>query len=206
MRLRPYADTPGRLARQLLADLGILAWTAVWVRLGLAVHDTVARLAAAGYALESGATSVADNLHQAGDNVGTVPIVGGSLASPLDGAGSAAGQIADAGHQLGTGVATTATILGLLTAGPAIAVVVGVWATVRWRYARLAGTTLTLAASAAGRDLLALRALGNAPIAVLQALHEDPVAAWRRGEPDVVEALARLELADVGRALPRRRE
>jgi len=51
---------------------------------------------------------------------------------------------------------------------------------------------------AAGKDLLALRALATQPLAKLAALDPDIAGAWRRGDADAVDRLARLELRGVG--------
>ncbi|MCU1424066.1 MAG: hypothetical protein JWM51_357, partial [Microbacteriaceae bacterium] len=55
-----------------------------------------------------------------------------------------------------------------------------------------------LVAAGAGRDLLALRALTGQKLSMLASVDPDPVAAWRRGDPDVVRALAALELKSSG--------
>ena len=47
-------------------------------------------------------------------------------------------------------------------------------------------------------ELFALRAMANQPMPRLARISPDPVGAWRRGEPDVVRALATLELRDSG--------
>ncbi len=44
-RYLPYATTPARLLAQLVSDLVVVAWTAVWVIVGLAVHTAVATIA-----------------------------------------------------------------------------------------------------------------------------------------------------------------
>ena len=41
-RYVPYATTPGRLLAQLVSDLVVVVWTAVWVLVGMAVHTAIA--------------------------------------------------------------------------------------------------------------------------------------------------------------------
>jgi hypothetical protein len=60
-----------------------------------------------------------------------------------------------------------------------------------------------LAAAPAGVELLALRALANQPLHALTKVSDDPVAAWRDGEPEATYALAQLELASTGVPWPR---
>jgi hypothetical protein len=60
-----------------------------------------------------------------------------------------------------------------------------------------------MAKAPAGLELLALRALTTRPLHELAAVAPDPLQAWRTADPDVVRALARLELAAVGVRPPR---
>jgi hypothetical protein len=60
-----------------------------------------------------------------------------------------------------------------------------------------------LATSPAGEELLALRALTNRPLPELRTVAEDPLEAWRSGDPDAVRRLAALELEAAG--VPARR-
>ena len=52
--------------------------------------------------------------------------------------------------------------------------------------------------SEADLDLFALRALANRPLPRLTEISPDPVEAWRRGDSEVVRALAALELRSIG--------
>ena len=47
-------------------------------------------------------------------------------------------------------------------------------------------------------DLFALRALARQPMHVLARVHDDPAGAWRASDPDVIAALADLELRECG--------
>src|SRR6185312_626941 len=68
----------------------------------------------------------------------------------------------------------------------------------RIRFFRRKWTALTLAATPAGEQLLALRALANRPLAKLAAINEDPVGAWRREDVAAIQGLAALELRAAG--------
>jgi hypothetical protein len=57
---------------------------------------------------------------------------------------------------------------------------------------------LALAATPAGEQLLALRALANRPLAKLAAVSMDPVGAWRREDVIAISGLANLELRSAG--------
>jgi hypothetical protein len=58
-----------------------------------------------------------------------------------------------------------------------------------------------LAATPAGEQLLALRALANRPLRKLTTVSADPVGAWRREDPAIIHGLADLELRSAGIAV-----
>ena len=197
-RYLPYATTPTRLVAQLISDLVVIAWTTVWVLVGMAVHAAVSTIADVGRQLETGANGVADNLSSAGDSTDDVPLVGDALAKPLRAASEAALDIAGAGHSLDTTASWLAWVLALAVAAPPILFVVMPWLFLRVRFFRRKWTALTLAATPAGEQLLALRALANRPLAKLAAISGDPVGAWRREDAVAIHGLAALELRAAG--------
>ena len=73
-----------------------------------------------------------------------------------------------------------AWVLALAVAAPPILAVAMPWLFLRVRFFRRKWTAVTLAATPAGEQLLALRALANRPLAKLTAINTDPVGAWRR--------------------------
>jgi hypothetical protein len=72
----------------------------------------------------------------------------------------------------------------------------------RWRFVREATAGRRYVDSAADLDLFALRAMSRQPLHRLARISDDPAAAWRRGDPEVVRALAVLELRHSGLSLP----
>ncbi|MBJ7385360.1 MAG: hypothetical protein JHC55_12830, partial [Mycolicibacterium sp.] len=202
-RYVPYATTPVRLARQLVSDIVVLLWSAIWVSIGLAVHSAVATIAEVGRQVNEGANGVAGNLSDAGDNADDFPLVGDALAEPLRAASEAALGIAGAGANLDTTATWLAVVLGLAVAAPPILFIAMPWLFLRVRFARRKWTSLTLAATPAGEQLLALRALANRPLGKLAAVSIDPVGAWRRDDAIAIRGLADLELRSAG--LARRR-
>jgi hypothetical protein len=197
-RYLPYATTPARLLAQLVSDLVVVAWTAVWVIVGLAVHTAVATIAAVGRQVNHGATGVAGNLNSAGDSAHNVPLVGDALSKPLRAASEAALDIAGAGQSLDTTATWLAWVLALAVAATPILAVLMPWLFMRIRFFRRKWTAITLAATPAGEQLLALRALANRPLAKLAAVSIDPVGAWRRDDAVAVRGLANLELRSAG--------
>lgn len=183
---------------QLFSDAAVIVWTAIWVFVGMAVHSAVATIAEFGYQVESGANGVAGNLDSAGDSADDIPLIGDSLAKPLSAAGDAAREIAGAGQTLGVTAGWLAWLLALAVAAPPILALMMPWLFLRVRFARRKWTVVTLASTAAGEQLLALRALANRPLAKLAAVSSDPVGAWRDQDQIAIRGLAALELRASG--------
>ncbi|QCB93215.1 hypothetical protein [Cellulomonas shaoxiangyii] len=196
--MRFYAQDGPRRARQVVGDLAVLAWVAAWVWVARRLHDVVARLGAPGRTLEDAGTSLRDSLGSAGDSVAGIPVVGDDVRAPFDAAGGAAASIAAAGVQVQEGAARLALAAAVAVAlGPVLVVLVA-WLRARVSFARRAGAAARLVDSAADLDLFALRALATQPVTRLAHVCDDPAGAWRRGDPDVVRALAALELRSLG--------
>jgi hypothetical protein len=205
-RYLPYSSRPMRTILQLVSDLVVAGWTTLWVLIGMAVHAAVATIAEAGRKVQSGATGVAGNLDSAGDTASRVPLVGDALKKPLTAAGRAAHEIAPAGHDIDTTASWLAVLLGIAVAAPPILALVMPWLFLRLRFFLRKWTIIGLAATPAGIELLALRALANRPLRRLAAVNPDPVGAWRRSDPVTVLGLAALEARSAGisfRALAR---
>src|SRR5690242_5205989 len=197
-RYVPYATTPGRLLVQLFSDAVVVFWSVIWVFVGLAVHSAVATIAEVGRQVNDGANGVAGNLNSAGDNADDFPLVGDALAKPLRAASDAARDIAGAGASLDSTASWLAVVLALAVAAPPILFVAMPWLLLRIRFFRRKWVAITLAATPAGEQLLALRALANRPLGKLAAVSIDPVGAWRRDDAIAIRGLANLELRSSG--------
>jgi hypothetical protein len=200
-RFLPYATTPGRLLAQLFSDVVVVIWTFIWVLVGLAVHSAVSTIAEVGRQVQGGADGVADSLKSAGHSADSIPLVGGAVSEPLTAASKAALDIAGAGHNLDTTASWLAMVLALAVAAPPALAVVVPWLVLRIRFFRRKWTVSALAATPAGEQLLALRALANRPLRRLTAVSPDPVGAWRVADPGAIHRLAALELRSAGVAV-----
>jgi hypothetical protein len=200
-RFLPYATTPGRLLAQLSSDVVVVIWTFVWVLVGLAVHSAVTTIAAVGRQVEGGADGVADSLKSAGHSADRIPLIGDAMSAPLTAASKAALDIAGAGHSLDTTASWLAVVLAMAVAAPPALAVMMPWLVLRIRFFRRKWTVSTLAATPAGEQLLALRALANRPLRRLAAVSPDPVGAWRVADPAAIRGLAALELRSAGIAV-----
>jgi hypothetical protein len=197
-RFLPYATTPGRLLAQLLSDVAVVIWTFVWVLVGLAVDTAVSTIAEVGRQVQGGAEGVADSLKSAGHSADRIPLVGDAVSEPLTAASKAALDIAGAGHNLDTTATWLAVVLALAVAAPPTLAVVMPWLVLRIRFFRRKWNVSALAATPAGEQLLALRALANRPLRRLTAVSADPVGAWRREDFGAIRGLAALELRSAG--------
>jgi hypothetical protein len=198
LRFLPYSTRPGRLLAQLFSDFAVVVWTSIWLFVGIAVYDAISTIAEAGRLVESGAHGIAGNLASAGHGAQQIPFVGDEVAKPLTSASQAALDIAGAGHDLDSTATWLAWLLAMAVAALPILVAVMPWLFLRLRFFRRKLTVTALAATPAGEQLLALRALTNRSPRKLAALSADPVGGWRREDPSTIRALAALELRSAG--------
>ncbi|MBT9254516.1 hypothetical protein KMZ32_04225 [Phycicoccus sp. MAQZ13P-2] len=196
--MKLYSDLPARRAVQVLADLGMVAWVYLCVRVAQRVHDATLGLAEPGRRLEAAGTGFTGRMNQAGDSVDDLPLLDDRIAAPFRSAAGVGDDFASAGRDLVGAVERFATVLGLVTALTPIVLVVGLWLVLRWRFVRRATAAQRFVDGAPDLDLFALRAMANQPMTRLARISPDPAGAWRRGDPDVVRALAVLELKEVG--------
>jgi hypothetical protein len=196
--MKLYADTPGRRAAQITADVLVLLWLVLWVWMGTVVHDGTMALAAPGRQTDESASAMAGQLRDAGGRLDDAPLIGDELATPFDKAADASEGIAAAGRASVDAVEKLATVLGLAIALIPILIVLAFHLPRRWRFAREATAGARFIDSADDLDLFALRALAHQPMRVLAQVSDDPAGDWRRQDVDVVRRLAELELKDVG--------
>lgn len=201
--MKLYADSDGRRSLQLLGDLMLIGWLYLWVQLGLVVRHATLSLARPGEELASAGGGLADRLREAGETVGGLPLVGDEAQAPFDGAGGAADRIAAAGNAQVEAVTTLAFWLGLSVGAIPILIVLAVYLPLRWRFVREATAGARFVDSSDDLDLFALRAMARQPLHKLARISDDPAGAWRRGDTEVVGALAALELRDSGLLPPR---
>ncbi len=197
-RFLPYSTRPLRLFGQLISDVTVSLWTVTWVFVGLAVHDAIATIAEAGREVENGSKGIAGNLASAGHGAQHIPLVGDAVSKPLTAASDAAVDIAGAGHSLDSTASWLAVVLALAVASTPILAVTMPWLFLRLRFFRRKWTVTALAATAAGQQLLALRAMANRSPRKLAAVSADPVGGWRHEDPATIRGLAALELRAAG--------
>ena len=196
--MRWYADAPLRRTRQVTADLAVLLWVLVWVVVGRWVFGLVMTLAAPADPLREAGTTLRNRMDEVAGRVTGIPLVGDQLDVPFRGVADVGADLVTAGDRLESSVRTVAWVVSLLSAGTPILIVLLVWAAVRYAWARRASRLGRETGDAESLELLALRALVRQDPRRLRTAFDDPLAAFRSGDPDALRRLADLELAEVG--------
>ncbi len=196
--MKLYSDIPGRRAVQMATDVGIVVWVVLWVRIAQRVHDAAMALAAPGRSLADAGISFRDTMSGAGDGVDNLPLLADRVATPFRSAAGVGGEIEKAGTDLVSAVERVSLLLALTTAVVPIVIVGATWLVLRSRFVRRATAAQRFIDAEPDLDLFALRAMANQPMPRLARVCDDPAGAWRRGDVDVIHALALLELRDSG--------
>jgi hypothetical protein len=204
--MRLYADRPDSRARQIGADLGLVAWAVLWVLVARVVHRAVLVLAEPGEAVADLGRSISDTMSSAAGVAEDVPVVGDDLSDPFDALGDAGGAVTGAGTGASDAVHTLAAVLAVVL----VVLPVG-WLLLRWARWRLGWLREATAADRLLRygaeglpdlELLAARAMATAPLPQLARLPAGTGAGWRAGDPAALHALAGLELRRLGLNVP----
>lgn len=190
-----YAETPGFRTRQVIADIAIVLWVFLWVRIGLRVQELVNALGTPGRTIEDAGSGFTETLLSAAREVGDVPVVGDALQSPLEAAADAGRVLQRAGASQQEVVHTLALWLGILLALVPILFGLFQWLPRRVRWIREASAAHRLRVDSDDLQLFALRAIATRPLDRLRRAAPDPAAAFAQGD---YEPLAAIELEELG--------
>ncbi|HWR84431.1 MAG TPA: hypothetical protein VN200_00410 [Rhodoglobus sp.] len=193
-----YSDYPGRRTRQVVGDLLALGAIALWVWLGVFVFQLIEQLAGFGRQMEEAGAGFRQTMEDVGQTLGDVPLIGGGIRAPFDGASAAGEALETAGRDQQDAVLQLATGLGIALPALPILMILVLWLVPRIRFVRRAGRAKQAVTTTAGLDLLALRALATQRLPEVTAISPDALGAWRRGDEAVVRELASLELRASG--------
>ncbi|HSO54025.1 MAG TPA: hypothetical protein VL330_15055 [Actinomycetes bacterium] len=193
--MKLYAETAGLRVRQLLTDVGVLAWTALWVAAGMTLYRLVEKLAVPGARVEQAGSNFAGDVAEIQQKVGRLPVVGNELQGPFGRLSGVGRTLADAGATQQEVVHQLALWLGVVVAAVPIVVLLLVWLPRRVAWSREAGAASRLRLDGADLELFALRAVANRSLRELHKATPDPAGDLRAGE---FEALADLELRALG--------
>jgi hypothetical protein len=194
--MRIYAERPGRALLQLLADAGVIVWVVFVVQFARAARDVVLQLRDPAQRLTGAGDAIRSAFDNAAATASAVPFVGDDLARALGTGSSAGDSLSSSGREFAATVATAGMAVAAAILLLGVLPVVAVWLTLRVRWVWAAASART--ARAADPDLLALRALTRRPTRRLLAVTSEPGAAWRGGDPTVIDALATVELDALG--------
>lgn len=196
--MRLYSDFANRRARQITADVVALVLMGLWVWLGVTVFTLINALADFGVQMEQAGAGFRETMTEVGESLGGIPVIGGGIRIPFDGASQAGGALEAAGQSQQDTVLQLALVLGIGIAVLPILMILIVWLVPRIRFVRRAARAKELVSGGAGIDLLALRALATQKLPALARVDTDAMAAWRRGDERVMRQLAALELKSAG--------
>lgn len=200
--MKPYADRTARRTTQIVSDVLVLCWVVLCCYLGTVVHHATLTLQRPARLMQSSGERLSTSMGQASTSVSRIPLLGGTVATPLRDAAGTGGSLSRAGQQLAQTVGHLATLLGVLTAAVPIVVVVSIWLFARLRFARRAGAAARFVEGNADLELFALRCMARQPMDRIARISADPVSAWRAGDLPVIRALADLELRENGLRAP----
>jgi hypothetical protein len=193
-----YAQRRMRMLGQLLTDCCVVAWVVLWWLVGRATQRTVDAIATPARRSGEAARQLADQMRVAAEQTGRVPGIGAELRKPFDEAvGSLQGVIAAAEGQVAS-VERAGLLLGWLVFLIPVILLLLMWLPARIRFFLRARAAQRFLDADADLDLFALRAMVVQPMHVIAKISDDPVAAWRRGDRDVIRALAAVELRRSG--------
>lgn len=193
-----YAESSARRVTQILVDILIVLGLLACLWIGSGVHDLTAKLAGPGRELETAGDALASRMDDASQAAGDVPLAGDTLAAPFEGASQASRAIEEAGVHQQQAVESLATALGWVSGGLPALFLMALWLPRRLRFARQAGQAARLRAADGGLDMLALRALARQPLDSLLRVGPDLVNGWRVQDATAMETLAALELRRLG--------
>lgn len=195
-----YADTPARRTRQVVADLFVVAWVVLFAVLGRRVHDRVAEYAAQVRRSDGAGRDLAGSLDAAGEFLGKAPFVGDEVRRPFEAAAGASLDLAATGASVADAVELVGTVLGWLVLLVPVLLLAPYYLPWRVRFVVTATIAARLLARDPDPDLWALRALTRRPVEEIARRVPGAAAGWRAGDPEVVAALAALELRSLGLA------
>lgn len=193
-----YAQRRGRMIGQLVADLFVVVWVVVWWFVGRATKHTVDAIATPARRSGDAARQLRGQIEQAAEQTSRVPGLGAELRKPFDGAVVSLQDVISAADDQVASVERAGQLLGWLAFGIPVVLLLVIWLPVRVRFFLRARAARRFLDAEADLDLFALRAMVGQPMHVIARISDDPVAAWRRGDREVIHALAAVELRRSG--------
>ena len=193
-----YSSNPFQRFGQMVADAVAIAFVVAAVLLGRWAHEAVAALATFGRGLENAGTGFSTSMSDAATRIGGVPLIGDAASAPFREAAGAGQFLKTAGQDQQSTVELAAAVVGWVVVLVPVLILAVVWLIPRIRFMVRASAARRLLQIPGGVEVLAIRALSTARPAELLSISSDPVAGWRRGDREVVSALADMTLKRAG--------
>ncbi|SDE45559.1 hypothetical protein [Auraticoccus monumenti] len=193
-----YARPSWQLVRQVSADAFVVVWAVVWWLVARFVDQVVSALAGPAREAAATATQLQESFRGAAQTAGQVPGVGGDLRSPFDAAAEQLGGLAGTARGQAVLIEQLGDLTGVLVFVLPVAILVALWLPRRLRFAARSRAARRFVDSPADLDLFALRAMATMPLDQLAKISDDPVAAWRAGDRQVIASLAETALRREG--------
>lgn len=193
-----YAQRRVRRVGQLVGDGFVVLWVVLWAYLGRLSAQTFDAIADPVRDSRDMAATLATQISDAAERAGRLPGVGEELRQPFDDAAQSVQGIVGVADAQVAAIERTALLLGWLIFLIPVLVLLVIWLPARIGFYRRARAAQQFLDAEADLDLFALRAMVAQPMHVIAKISDDPVAAWRRGDRDVITALAAVELRRSG--------
>ena len=199
-----YARRSWRFVGQVGFDLFMLVWLVVWWLIGRFTDSAVRVLATPAQKTATSAQQMSGGFSSAAGKIDQVPGIGSTLREPFDQAVTSLNQITAAAQDQVHSIERLASIIGWLVFLVPVSILLAIWLPTRIRFVRRSNAAQRFIDAQSDLDLFALRAMTSQPMHVLARISDDPVAAWRRGDQQVIDQLAEVELRRNGLRLPAR--
>jgi hypothetical protein len=167
------------------------------------IHNAIASFKSIGRDVSRSGSDFSSTMSDIGKQLGGVPLVGPGIRAPFEAASGAGTTLSQAGANWQNGVERLASLVGWTVALLVVLVVLVGWVRPRLVGAIRRGAVARLLGRNPDLELLAFRALANRPAAAVTRVAPAAVEGWRRGDPEVIRALAALELKGSGIRLDR---
>ncbi|HBX79721.1 MAG: hypothetical protein WAV45_04235 [Propionibacteriaceae bacterium] len=200
--MRLYAKPSPLLVRQLLTDVGLLAWVFLWWFLGRAADAGIRALEVPVRSIADATSKTQVSFANTASSVGGIPGIGGAIRQPFETAAEGLRTLTTTVLQQVVTLENLASLVGML-----VFVVPVVYLALRLLPGRVrlileANAALAMGPGAAMIDLMALRALSTQPLRRLQNVGPDPAAGWWARDPAMIRTLAGLEYDRLGLPFP----
>ncbi len=189
---------PTRRAAHLVGDLILILWAAAWFAVAAIVRTAINALAAPAVGLGRSTTSLADTVDEAAEALGNVQFVGDQLAAPFRPIADSLRDIARQSTEQVGAVEQAALVAAVVVWLAPTLTLAMIYLPPRIRRARESAAARKYIDNHADLDLFALRAMAKAPMTRIAKISDDPVAAWRAADDQIIRQLANLELRRVG--------